>query len=134
MKIAKQVCSLEQAKKLKELGVAQGSVMVYYESSVGVVLLHKMDVKTLDNEWCAFTVAEMSEILETHMPYWIHIWGEWGYKDFGGQPRGYRYLAEACAARLINLLENKIISIEECNLKLPHEAPNPERSVAENPQ
>lgn len=66
MKIENQVCTLEQAKRLKELGVEQSGVMMYYNSSVGVVLLHKVEKATLDNEWCAFTVAELGEMLPTY--------------------------------------------------------------------
>ncbi len=70
MKLEKQVCSLELAKKLKELGALQDSLFVYYSDNEPFYKIgqwnefaphnkvyHKADI------YPAFTAAELGEIL-----------------------------------------------------------------------
>lgn len=79
MKLENQVCSLELAKKLRELGVKQESVFVWHldgvlriacdpDERIGHMFIPK-EAMTIspqaDKEVCAaFTVAELGEILE----------------------------------------------------------------------
>ena len=62
--LEKQVCSLELAKKLKELGVRQESIF-YWEKRDGWELVDD----PYDDQfelYSAFTVAELGELLEIH--------------------------------------------------------------------
>lgn len=66
MKLKNQVCSLELAKKLKELRAEQESVW-YYDSTGRLVLEHAIehchdDVGISNNEYSAFTVAELYKL------------------------------------------------------------------------
>lgn len=92
MKIEDQVCSLELAKRLKELGVKQDSIIYWLniqhcvhmkvkddgytlqEDENGNPMIDKIDYRTelgnpfvynidKDNCWCAFTVAELGKML-----------------------------------------------------------------------
>jgi len=123
MEISKQCCSLEQAKRLKELGVKQDSIAVWFNSSVGLCLLYRTSDFTFENEWAAFTVAELGEMLP-HSPLpntgnswnWYHRYC-WkghsvGYTAYGQEPIQQDWFAteaQARAAMLIYLLENKLI-------------------------
>jgi hypothetical protein len=69
MDLQKQVCSLELAKRLKELGVQQESVFAWLVESDGSGTLTTKDDRPQRSfyradEWCsAFTVAELGELL-----------------------------------------------------------------------
>lgn len=71
MNLEKQVCSLELAKELKELGVKQESYAVWHskhiwlapEKSLGVGTWNKEDIVS------AFTVAELGEMLPEKVEY-----------------------------------------------------------------
>lgn len=65
MKLEDQLCSLELAKKLKDLGVKQESAFDWVESPKGTILLRGRHETTRfrANKTCAFTVAELGEIM-----------------------------------------------------------------------
>jgi len=134
MKLENQVCSLELAKKLKELGVEQESLyrhVAYVDygngqkiwSPSGWYLLSKDDSifkrASIDEEWCsAFTVAELTEFLIQHkhnfLPYFCDNPRErcWVY-NFGQYPEyvSAETLADCLAKMIIHLIENKLIQL-----------------------
>lgn len=60
MNLESQVCSLELAKRLKELGVKQESLFYWIIDAIGT----RYDLQTGSNSfWSAFTVAELGEML-----------------------------------------------------------------------
>lgn len=72
MKLENQVTSLEISKRLKELGVKQESYFHWYEASGGwnfmahdwsEISLSKKGFKQVKDEFSAFTVAELGEML-----------------------------------------------------------------------
>lgn len=62
MPIEKQVCSLELAKRLKELGVKQGSYFYWNAQHIWVAAGKDIEYDK-DNAISAFTAAELGEIL-----------------------------------------------------------------------
>lgn len=136
MKIEQQCITLEQAKKLKELGITSPSIMKWYNSSVGVVLLHNVHGEQyLENEWYAFTVAELGVMLPDYFKendqqfpfkeYYSHTnKNMWKFNNFFTGYNSSKIVvdasteAEARAVMLIYLLENKHIAAEECNARL----------------
>lgn len=80
MKLEQQVCSLELAKKLKELGVKQDSLFYWTQRAIeynghAPTEWKIQTYKGHDNDMypfiSAFTVAELGEL----MPYWLYIKG-----------------------------------------------------------
>lgn len=69
MGLKDQVCSLESAKRLKELGVIGSHVFVWrYEEEESEFILN--DSTSGDEEWYpAFTVTELGEMLPTHIDH-----------------------------------------------------------------
>jgi hypothetical protein len=136
MKLENQVCSLELAQKLKNLKIDQESYFYCYQTYKGLwalgdtteMLNHAVDLGSMTapqfNTACAFTVAELGEMLPPHWKllrgahyhyceWWI---GEPGPMRPGSVTRFHREdahtEADARAKMLIYLLENKIISSE----------------------
>lgn len=135
MKLENQVVSLNQAKKLKELGVAQNSLLSwldYSENPHGPKIVWSSMMafeKDPTYVYAAFNVAEMGVMLPKAFGvcnwsfYHRHCWkGESvGYTSFGKQPieQGwYATEAEARCDMLIRLLENNIITAAEVNERL----------------
>lgn len=142
MDISKQVCTLEQAKRLNELGVVQGKSIFYYDCGGGTCRLCFADKNEGDGYYealscySAFTGAELGVMLpnkhghcETRSYYDDHI-GGW-FSDYrviktdgphidwslAAETEGDTE-AEARAALVIHLIENKIITTEEINQRL----------------
>ncbi len=71
MKLENQVCTLEQAKKLKELGIVQDSLFYHIECNPNVFEIEQIDENSYKNYdkgdpvFSAFTVAELGEMLPT---------------------------------------------------------------------
>jgi len=120
MKLENQVCSLELAKKLKELGVKQDSIFYHTifnqgkesEFNGGVVMNISDFYKMSDENYSAFTVAELGEMLpektcSQKLPKigWVC---ESMKADIGGQNADTE--ANARAKMLVYLLENKLIN------------------------
>jgi hypothetical protein len=150
MKIENQVCTLEQAKKLKELGVKQDSLFWYTQDktpnnpnlnlygwpqeSMPVIIMFgqqsKISTSDVYVEYSAFTVAELGVMLQYVGVYSSvnSVLGNWaihhvnGYADYElrqpGNFNNYQWEAEARAAILIELLEDKKITVEEVNQRL----------------
>lgn len=118
MKLEDQVCSLELAKRLKELGVKQESYAYWEQNSIGNYTLFADDEIHMQ-DWCsAFTVAELGELLPNFVGasqlecikqnnnIWTCLYFE---------RKGYVWSNEkevdARARMLIHLLENKILEL-----------------------
>lgn len=133
MKLEQQVCSLELAKKLKELGVKQESYFAwariaskrmdgngYDWDTYGLV---KNDFQAEIEYISAFTVAELGEMLHKYTECWNFYMGfglglssaeyKIGLSKSGYKEVEFRDLSEADARAkmLIYLLENKLISL-----------------------
>lgn len=77
MKIEKQVCSLELAKKLKELGVEQESLFYWWgnREKTEIIIAYRGDlwewsipIGVKENGYCsAFTVAELGDMLPSEI-------------------------------------------------------------------
>lgn len=77
MKLKNQVCTLEQAQKLRELGVIQESLFTYNEvtNSLDIVPafeLHQGVFFLANDWWSAYTVAELGLMLPSHSPSYVH--------------------------------------------------------------
>ena len=124
MKLENQVCSLELAKKLKELGFSQESVWYYSWHKTDNPPMPQLDTdfKNVPNEFfdranfvkvAAFTCAELGEMLQDYS----------GNVEYDGKFKKWRIIyfessytteiigseADARAKLLIYLLENKLL-------------------------
>lgn len=138
MKLESQVCSLELAKRLKELGVKQNSIFYYQGTKDEIEREHGMILefgKVLQHKeadfFSAFTVAEFGEMLpvkisandvgeeSTYGETWLtieHSDGWWvSYENSNHQMLveqcNAATEAEARAKMLVYLLENQLITI-----------------------
>lgn len=135
MKIENQVCSLEQAKKLKEIGINQRFANYFWDES------DKQLYRCIDGSasdiccFAAFTSAELGELLpdllETHLQYELVCIKEddcWLCRYVRNNdltdchPKqigvGSDTEAKARAAILISIIENELITPEDCNERL----------------
>jgi hypothetical protein len=136
MDISKQVASLEQAKRLKELGVTADSYFRWVcgisEPKEDYILASEYSSKSVRrNEFPAYTVAELGEMLpKRYEAYWTESYnlgcGEWRcdlYKRVGDSHSEVELSkygsteAEARCAMLIHLIEQGIIKPEQINKK-----------------
>jgi hypothetical protein len=114
MKLEQQVCSLDLAKRLKELGVKQESLFYWSDD---VIYIHKR--RDAKDWYSAFTVAELGEMLPDYIysqkrflqsdDWCIYTAGE--PKDF---PDGKEMIhgnteSDARAKMLVYLIENNLI-------------------------
>lgn len=117
MKLKDQVCSLELAKRLKELGIKQISLCYWWQHDNDCWDLTVSVYPTSTNNYIsAFTVAELGEML----PHMINTYKgnrEWKWEcsynsgnDYHSKS-GAETEADARAKMLIYLLENKLIEI-----------------------
>lgn len=144
MELQDQVCTLEQAKRLKELGVAQGtSVFAYIKNEcfqeedfrLRMVLMEGVTYEGYDNwergclkGYSAFTVAELGAMLpQDYHTYNSEIGKDsWGAMDSCDEDVAlaegtsiYAKTEAKCRAKmLIRLIENKLVSVEEINKRL----------------
>lgn len=135
MKLEHQVCTLEQAKRLKELGVVQDSVWMWvYPKKEKMIstekgVYHHLHAKDIidDNEGdefdheaaSAWGVAELGVALGKHVKdIFLHgptlMWTQ----QKGMNPDMWQYQAHCYANWLIHLLENKLITPESVNDRL----------------
>lgn len=140
MELNKQVCSLELAKKLKELGVKQESyfswVISQDKEKRDIIQLRKTDIGIHNNPlykmYHAFTVAELGEMLPVNIEkdgvlYWLVCKKEFlrniertpiyivSYESQLYGEIGHTYLyteADARAKMLVYLLENGLIKLD----------------------
>jgi hypothetical protein len=115
MKIENQVCTLEQAKKLKELGVCQESYLYHVKDITTPGTLSGKEKIIFNQHWSAFSVAELGVMLGNmaHYPHRSDRNEYWYvYLDKYEQ---YKTEAEVRAAVLIFRLERGAITIAEVN-------------------
>lgn len=143
MKLSDQVCTLEQAARLKELGVLQSSLFWWTFGGEKPAILYEDRVSQSTYLWIyctqkpisAFTVAELGQMLpesfdleDGHNWSWYHR-HNWkghsvGYSAYGAKPIEqvwYKTEVESKGDMLIYLLEKNIINAEEANRGLRHE-------------
>jgi hypothetical protein len=103
MELEKQVCSLELAKKLKELGVKQESYWYWLQMTEGPRLFTLVEAVRLDPifPYSAFTVAELGEVLGIHR-------GEPFRPQLADETE-----ADHRAAHVIYLIENGLMKAEQ---------------------
>lgn len=127
-----QVCKLEFSKQFKELGVKQKSLFWWVNdgkalgesSERWVCVYHRWttDIPTHPDKVSAFTVAELGEMLPVRSSSWRQLNGLWVadyfWKSGNGLPADKFQMdteANARAAMLIYLLENKLIDVNHLN-------------------
>ncbi len=130
MKLEQQVCSLELAKQLKELGVKPESLFYWVShkdiSSAGIgtdIRMRKTFLLELTDEVIsAFTVAELGEMLPWDLTLSRNIYKEWIMTfEADGMTEDKVYSvkgkseADVRAKMLIYLIENKLIEVEIIN-------------------
>ena len=84
MKLEDQVCSLELAKKLKELGVKQESK--WYHNGDDLIYSLILPGKFAKNSYASFTVAELGEmlpkaIIKNEIPFTLHTIPDLQFND-----------------------------------------------------
>lgn len=122
MELEKQVCSLELAKRLKELGVKQESYCYWCDGKLKATFLAFRKDKPEECFFSAFTVAELGDMLPLEVRGGLIETGkrtiDGGYGWFvcyegaedGPLIQGYRDTeADARAKMLIYLLENNLV-------------------------
>lgn len=132
MEPSNQVCSLELARKLKELGVKQDSLCVWVRNAhrkrflIENRLLSDFYERYVDKGgecYCAFTVAELGELMKNYdedmfVSYnfdndesfeWIAQINRWSDITFVGHTEHADTEANARAKMLVYLLENQLI-------------------------
>lgn len=134
MKLENQVCTLEQAKKLKELGIDQETEFYFRMGKIW----HFREVTDWPNQeqlydliqsgaegeriFAAYTVAELGEML----PIGFYSVACADHSDWLCDNQNYatanigasKNEAECRAAMLIHLIESKLITVEEINNRL----------------
>lgn len=133
MKIELQVCTLEQAKRLNELGIVQGASLFYYDCGGGIEQLqynsninpegHYADALSC---FSAFTVSELGTMLpagyDTMKATVFSGLCLWHGFDLDGndfpKDSAFHTEAEARATMLIQLIESESVSVEEINKSL----------------
>jgi len=124
MKLKDQVCSLELAQKLKELGVKQKSLFTW-RNNVGWNDQPKEDewIVTMQSfpgfpEICAFTVAELGEMLPAHLQIDKYqnskfLWSV-SWSDMRNESHSEKADTEAAARAkmLIHLIEKGIVTMK----------------------
>ena len=120
MKIEDQICTLLQAKRLNELGVIQGKSVFYYDTSPAVKISYNRSTQNpgyfySNSCFSAFTVSELSVMLLEYAETYFSKNGTW---QIGDADWNFTTQAKASADRLIYLLENDILTVEEVNNRL----------------
>lgn len=119
MKIEDQVCTQNQSIKLKELGVDQKSFFHYdqdiYMFRPSEAIQYTPSCKRNYKCSSAFNVAELSVMLLEYAETYFSKHTTW---RISGTDKDYNTQAEASADRLIDLLENEILTVEEVNNRL----------------
>lgn len=133
MELEKQVCPLELAKKLKELGVPQTAYWSWvfrkgrYEQEHATYLLETGSAYNFrpDRLWSAFTVAELGEMLPSDVGvvslkmgksvdgYWVSYCLTLTDGSLAGEVVKAETEADARAKCLIYLLENGLLKAED---------------------
>lgn len=134
MNLDQQVCSIELAKRLNELGVNKGSIFFWIrgklgkfagERQFGIVYIDWFaeldDTDSKDNYeyYSAYSVAELGDIFTANIisgkdfsgSYFCRAWGDKSSKDSDWIFLESDNEANARAKMLIHLIENKLIEV-----------------------
>ncbi len=111
MKLEKQLCSLELAKKLKALGVKQDSHFKWLNTPTRGWMTFPRTIAGNEENYSAFSVAELGEMLPSMTISYHQTLGEWSckYPETEHVIKMEMTEADARAKMLIYLLENKLI-------------------------
>ena len=127
MKLENQVCSLELAKKLKELGVKQEGLFKWHSKLDGkgnrvYTEIVYLPIKQMEQDYSAFTVAELGEMLPNSIDKFVMVImkmnkGTWVcgyYKDLKEMfyEVGDKILVNAMAKMLIWLIEQGKVKVK----------------------
>ena|SRR5258708_7192490 len=133
MKLENQVCTLDQGKKLEELGVNTNSLFCYcrvigfFKDSVITVLQRDSSIDNLPDISTtfiapAYMVSELgvmlpTETYTTRKGSYMSEYAQWEYVDDGNELVSglFDNEAEARAQQLINLIGHGLLKIEEVN-------------------
>ena len=144
MKLENQVCSLDLAKRLKELGVKQESLFRWTQLS-GRFPIFVKESKEFPAAWddgvSAFTVAELGEMLP--FLYYSEKWGgnnQWVCNMAMGartEKRDYPNMqadieADARARMVVYLIENGILNPNESKMATESNSHGGERGLGES--
>jgi hypothetical protein len=127
MKLQSQVCSLEQAKRLKELGIIQTSIACYLGTELTLFergVYNWAEQNNID-ALAAYTVAELGVMMPdlTYSQYLkgegVWIWSDCGtFNEYPEDDFTRNTEAESRADAIIYLLELEHITPEEVNNRL----------------
>src|SRR5690348_2272959 len=104
MQIEEQVCSLELAKKLKELGVKQEGFFRYYTYDLekyNLIYGYFNSLFPIKEEITAFTISELADMTSDK---YFNLYGnkEEGYFFYiNGEPNTYDYKLVDCMAKMV---------------------------------
>lgn len=133
MKLTNQVCSLAQAKKLKQLGINQESLYCFFPNNInvekdGFELVTIEEARSFRGDWFeerihAFTVAELCAMLLCDAAEKSGYNTKWSKGEFhilyqGATIHRFSYQAEALAFLLTLLIEKGFTMPEMCNERL----------------
>lgn len=135
MKLEDQVCPPEYGEKLKDLGITQKSLFYWTHSDWGTMPAMSIDFK--GNPTSQFTAAELGTMLPDQLSTNMHQYelilikegvDTWAceycrannlcdmHPDI--ESKGHVTIAAVMAEMLIQLIETKLVSVEECNKRL----------------
>lgn len=128
MKVEKQVCTLQQAKKLKELGVEQKSIFtwcVFMPSPIGedwfyapVYFQEDIEKVLTEDIASAYSIPELAKMIKGGTYEAERLWNRMLSRINGGNSCIAFYNASFLAEFLIEILEAKYLSVEACNERL----------------
>jgi hypothetical protein len=127
MKLENQVCNLEQAARLKELGVKQDSHFFWVNRKEKSKLVYAKNIECLETlPICsAFTISELGQMLDSETGTQRNGSEDSGYANWewvdNSNQLGMGMFAtevEARADMLITLLQKNLIQVETCNERL----------------
>lgn len=128
MKIEKQVCSLSQAKGLKEAGVSQKSEFFFKINEIQTVVSDKNMVSMIKrylpgiNDYVsAYNSAELGKMLPSETSLKKNVHGYWIAQHNSYAAFGMKTEAEVKAELIIILLSVGEMKVEELNLKIHNE-------------
>ncbi len=121
MKIESQVCSLEQAKRLKELGVAQIGFFMSWFDKEAIYRFNedRTENYVLNDVQCSrFTVAELGVMIGRGTKGADYHWQWLNACVNSGLSGTCAYNPVALAGHIITQLENGTLTAGECNQRL----------------
>jgi hypothetical protein len=116
MKLEHQVCTLEQAKKLKEIGILQESLFYHTMGVPGILIAHQQLNMTV--QFSAFTVAELGIMFDNIDIYPQRAFDGKRWKVLLDRLEYYPFEAWARAAYLTWRIGNELLRIQDINARI----------------